>query len=192
MLDAICRGLCLSILCEQLTGMRFICVWTLILMLLCYSNELPGQALKAKKKIVMEDLGFNDILEKIEAANFEIYSRKSKIPKPILRILSSWEGEKVKFVNRGKRYQKTDFVVNLRKSRRQIISILKSDRFFIMIYNHGGRGFHRHILFCNYSSSDMVKNIWIWDLSRVLISKQEIKREILNNLVQLGPTSSCY
>ena len=164
----------------------------LITLFSCCQKELIYQVPGFAEERIIEDTDLEKIINVIKSEEFEVYNKKREIPKSILKTLTKWQNKKVRFADKGEKYRKNDVIINPRIPNREIITILKSNKYFVMTYNHGGRGFHRHILFCDLENGEVANNIWIGNSSKELTSKEEIIEELMRESKWLYTNFVCY
>jgi hypothetical protein len=129
----------------------------LTLILFVFTTSVcKGQLYEYNESDVIENKSVDSIIGVLERQNLKLYKSKSEIPRIIKRTINSWD-EKFKIVNLGRPYQSSDIYSG--KPDRQLIAIFKNKNHFIMTYNHGGRGHHRHIM---YFKTDNGKVIDFW------------------------------
>lgn len=117
-----------------------------------------GQLYTYNERNVLENKSVDSILNVIETQDLSIYADKREIPKIITRTIKSWDKE-FELANPGQPYDATD-VVSGGKPRRQLISILKNESYFIMTYRHGGIGHHVHIMYFHFTD-DKILDFWV-------------------------------
>lgn len=132
------------------------------------------------------------IIETIKTEKFKTYKQKQYIPKSVSKLLNIWYGDKVRFASNGDEYRKGCVVTNRKIPSREITTILKSETYFVMTYNHGGRAFHRHILFAELVNDKIAKTIWIGNAFRTLETKDDIIFELECERNYLHTNIVCY
>jgi len=104
---------------------------------------------------------------------YKVFYDKSMIPKELLKILDGWSEEHITFANPKEDYNSTDNV-NSSLPERQIISIFRNSRFMFILYNHGGIGFHRHIIWCQWDGHK-ITNIWICNCNKKITNLKGLR-----------------
>lgn len=122
------------------------------------SLTCSGQLYKYNEKDVVENKSVDSIIDVIDKQELKLYKDKNEIPKIIRRTIKSWDN-KFSLSNPGKNYEATDMISSGRP-RRQLIAIFKNEKYFIMTYNHGGRGHHRHIMYFQIDNEKVV-DFWV-------------------------------
>jgi len=123
---------------------------------------------------------------------------KSAIPKGVIQILQKWSGEAISFANPNEEYNETDIVDNTLPSR-QLISVYSNRSFLFVLYNHGGFGFHRHIIWCKLRKNE-ITDLWICNYNDTILNMNELKNFFhsftrihkLNNGKQIKENYLCY
>jgi len=144
-----------------------------------------------EERILSND-DLKNIITTLKTEEFQVYNQKQKIPKAVNKLLNNWYGEKVRFASNGNKYRKDCVVTNRKMQSREIITILKSEKHFVMTYNHGGRGFHQHILFTELKKDKIAETIWIGNSSKALTTKEEIISELQSQSNWLHTNIVCY
>jgi hypothetical protein len=116
-----------------------------------------GQFYRYNESDVLENKSVDNIIKVINEQDLKFFKNKKDIPKIIRRTIKSWD-EKFSIVNPGQDYQSTDIVTG--QPRRQLIAIFKNKNYFIMTYNHGGYGHHRHIMYFQIDD-DKIIDFWV-------------------------------
>lgn len=132
--------------------------WTIIIILISTSLTCFGQLYKYNEKDVIENKSVDKIIGVIDRQDLRLFKDKKEIPKLIKKTINSWDRE-FKLANPTQTYEATDLVSG-RKPRRQLIAIFKNENYFIMTYNHGGRGHHRHIMYFQIDD-DKIVDFWV-------------------------------
>ncbi len=117
-----------------------------------------GQLYNYNDSDVIENKSVDNVIAVIDKEDLKLYKDKKEIPKIIKATIKSWD-RKFKLANPGQYYEATD-IVSGRHPRRQLIAIFKSEKYFIMTYNHGGYGHHRHIMYFQIDN-DKVIDFWV-------------------------------
>lgn len=133
---------------------------------------------KSEKERILSNKDLQKIIETIKTEKFKQYDQKKKIPRSILHILSKWNGSKVRFASHGDEYRKGCVVENWRIPNREITTILRSKKYFVMTYNQGGYGRSKHILFAELKRGSVEKTIWIAYARGSLTTREEILKEL--------------
>ena len=141
---------------------------------------------------ILSNKDLKKVIEILNTEKFQVYNQKNHIPKSVDKLLNNWYGEKVRFASNGEKYRKGCVVTNPKMPSREIITILKSENHFVMTYNHGGRGFHQHILFTGLNKNKIAKTIWIGNASKKLMTKDEIIKELEIESNRFHTNIVCY
>jgi hypothetical protein len=103
----------------------------------------------------------------------------TRIPKDLIKILETWKGSEISFANPNEDYNRTD-VINDLLPNRQLISVFLSFNHAFILYNHGGFGFHKHIIWCEFDNSEKIIDIWICNYN-ITISDISSLKTFLDN-----------
>lgn len=115
------------------------------------------QLYKFNEMDILENKNVAEIIHVIDTEKLVEYEKANDIPAYIRRTINSW-GEEFDIVDSGKKYHSTDTQNGL--PGRQIIAIFKNENYFIMTYNHGGRGRHTHIMYFKMTD-EKVSDFWV-------------------------------
>lgn len=99
----------------------------------------------------------DSLLAKIQQDSFTVSYNKKDIPgfiKEEFKCLNAYFA----LANPGEKYNATDIITRGLPSR-QLIFMAKSANIFIITYNHGGWGWHQHILIACFTGST-ITNLW--------------------------------
>jgi hypothetical protein len=138
---------------------------------------------------ILNNESVNKIVKILDTARLGSYRDIKYIPRVALKTLTRIEKtqnkiEEVEFViedkfriaNPGEEYDATCAVTG--KPTRQLIVILKNEQYFIMTYDHGGRGRHSHIMFFEIEGKK-INDFWVGYGAGENI--EEIKSFLVNN-----------
>lgn len=149
--------------------MKAVLTWVLIFLTLftnAQKNCTPN--LDSVKMMLYTDyISLTDI---IQTLNLTTQNKKRYIPKFIRRALGCWREGKFRIVNPGKYYNNTDAMLGNRPTR-QLTYLGSNANFLIIAYNHGGFGFHEHILVFQYLNRIINK---FWNIPGKANSKEEV------------------
>jgi len=98
------------------------------------------------------------ILSKIDTTGFAISHNKKDIPALIKKELKCL-GNGFTLANPGKKYDATDVYTGPNVPSRQLIFMATGKNFFMMTYNHGGIGWHQHIVLVQFENNRII-HLW--------------------------------
>lgn len=124
---------------------------------MCVTLTCSGQLYKYNETDVIKNKSLDNVIKALDEQDLKLYITKKEIPKIVKRTIKSW-GDKFSIANPGQDYQATDIVTG--RPRRQLIAIFKNENYFIMTYNHGGRGHHEHIMYFQINN-DKIIDFWV-------------------------------
>ena len=96
------------------------------------------------------------LVDSLQPLNFVTKNRRRFIPKFIKKALKCWNNKKFRIANPNKSYNSGDvFLKNLPS--RKINYIGLNGEYLILSYEHGGKGYHSHILIFKYNKKILKK-----------------------------------
>jgi hypothetical protein len=104
---------------------------------------------------------------------FTEFNDITRIPEDLIKILETWKGSEISFANPNEEYNKTDVVDDLLPNR-QLTSIYLNLNHAFVLYNHGGFGFHKHIIWCEFDEEKII-DIWICNYNTTITDISSIK-----------------
>lgn len=136
-------------------------------------------------KVVMQDsLNYQKVLQSALTEDFEVYTKRKDIPKPIMDLLEKWSEGEFSIANPDEPYNATD---NARYGLpfRQIIFILKDQNHIFIYYNHGGLDFHRDLLWAEYERNKVI-NLWVGWTNKKIVGIKDIQSLLLKKQIESG------
>lgn len=100
----------------------------------------------------------DSILSKLDTTTLVISHNKKDIPSIIKKEIKCLNSS-FAIANTGEKYLSTDIHIGHNLPTRQLIFMAKGKNFFMMTYNHGGIGWHQHILFVQFTG-DSILHFW--------------------------------
>jgi|SoiMethySBSTD1v2_1073268.scaffolds.fasta_scaffold50519_2 hypothetical protein len=115
-------------------------------------------------------------------AKYSLVTTVARIPPAVLTYLSARMKHDARLANPGERFNSTDIIDTRYPMRRLVLAGVESRSWFVS-YEHGGRGYHRHLVVFT-RSGDRVKLAY----ARTFLSKAATLEE-LRQLVKTGQMS---
>ena len=138
------------------------------------------------KEAVSQNLSFDEKF--FESAS--VFYKKSSIPGFIKKEFKKSSGYKIKMANPGKKYQASDVRSNPFLPTRRLICLIKAPSTYILFYEHGGRGKHKHCIVFKMDGRKVEKVISL-SVSPMLPSYEELRAALLNNKYSELSQNSC-
>lgn len=110
---------------------------------------------------------------------FNEFNDITRIPEDLIKILETWNGSEIAFANPNEEYNITDLIDDLLPDR-QLISVYLSFKHAFILYNHGGFGFHKHIIWCEFDDKENIIDIWICNYSSTITDVSSLKTFLYN------------
>lgn len=111
--------------------------------------------------------------------SLEIYYKKNKIPRSLIKVLKIKFEENFKMANPGKPYRKTDVITvnNIFLPDKQLIFLIKKDNYYGLVFRHGGRGFVTYFVFAEINSKK-IKELWFYTITNKIQDVDEFIQEL--------------
>lgn len=167
---------------KRTTGMRtklrylLTCFVVLVVIIDC-----SGQNAFAKKSSWEQHI-LNDVdlplVKKSSKERFKVFYNKVMIPRELIKILDEWSADHIAFANPNEDYNSTDCSIETLSSR-QLIAVFKNKNSMFILYNHGGIGFHRHIIWCQ-QTRNRITNLWICNYNKSITNIEGLRYYLAN------------
>jgi hypothetical protein len=115
------------------------------------------QFYKFNENDILTNKHVNEIISVTKDNDLKLYKTMDDIPEIVTKTINSW-GDKFFIVDSTYSYQPADFIKWGPK--RELISIFKNKDYFIMTYEHTGRGRHTHIMYFQFLDKK-IKEFWV-------------------------------
>jgi hypothetical protein len=172
--------------------MRKIYFLVLVSLFSCTQKKLEGEVPLVVEERIISNQDLYQIIQTLKTEKFQVYNQKHQIPHSIKNALSNWQGEKIRFASKGKAFRRGCIISKENLPTRQIITILKSKKHFVMTYNHGGIGLHKHFLFSKIRKGEIVESIWIGHVVGDVATKEEIIQALESDPEEFNTNMVCF
>lgn len=81
--------------------------------------------------------------------NAEVFYKTKYIPRVIKKDLRKLWGHNERIINPNRPYQGSDHIINPFLAKKRLVFLVKAKNYYILVYEHGGRGSSTDCLGCN-------------------------------------------
>ncbi|MDB5257334.1 MAG: hypothetical protein JWM14_2029 [Chitinophagaceae bacterium] len=112
------------------------------------------------RKKIISDTSLTVIRHALEKNDYTVGFDTSMIPKDLAPILSKWAEEQFILANPGDLFNATDVIDDASLPSRRLIAVYSNENHTFITYEHGGTGFHKHIIWCKTDHNE-ITDLWI-------------------------------